>query len=178
MKAATLDTSALDALRSSEQQTLLDEIDNLRLQGISEFVFLPQIGVCGDQSSGKSSVLEAISRVPFPRNDTLCTRFATEVILRQAEAESVAVSIQPSEDASEAECTRLRAFKQSLPGLSEFPRLIENAKKEMGISSGERAFSKNVLRVEISGPDKPKLTVVDLPGLIHSNSKQQSATDV
>lgn len=38
---------------------------------------------CGDQSSGKSSCLEAISGVPFPRKDTLCTRFATEVVLRK-----------------------------------------------------------------------------------------------
>jgi hypothetical protein len=76
-----LSTSALTELRSSEPQSLLDEIDSLRLQGISDFVFLPQIVVCGDQSSGKSSVLEAISGVPFPHSDTLCTRVATEAIL-------------------------------------------------------------------------------------------------
>jgi hypothetical protein len=65
MATDNLDTSALKELGSSEPQSLLDEIDSLRLQGISEFVFLPQIVVCGDQSSGKSSVLEAISGVPF-----------------------------------------------------------------------------------------------------------------
>jgi hypothetical protein len=80
MATDNLDTSALKVLGSPEPQSLLDEIDSLRLQGISEFVFLPQIVVCGDQSSGKSSMLEAISGVPFPRNDILCTRFATEVI--------------------------------------------------------------------------------------------------
>ncbi|PGH28089.1 hypothetical protein AJ80_00346 [Polytolypa hystricis UAMH7299] len=173
-----LDTSTLNGIWQSDQRTLLDEIDKLRLQGISEFVFLPQIVVCGDQSSGKSSVLEAISGVPFPRNDTLCTRFATEVILREAPVLGASVSIVPSQDASDSESEKLKAFKEALIGLDDLPGLIERTKDKMGISSTGNAFSKHILRVEISGPKKPKLTVVDLPGLIHSDSKQQSESDV
>ena len=170
--------SALKVLRSSEQQNLLDEIDSLRLQGISEFVFLPQIVVCGDQSSGKSSVLEAISGIPFPRNDILCTRFATEVILREAATTEAVVSIVPNQDASSADRERLLAFRETLQQLEEFPHLIERAKSEMGITATGKAFSKNILRVEISGPERPKLTVVDLPGLVHSESKNQSPADI
>ncbi len=173
-----MDTSALNMLRSSEHQSLLDEIDSLRLQGISEFVFLPQIVVCGDQSSGKSSVLEAISGVPFPRSDTLCTRFATEVILRKAPTTGATVSIVPSQDASGADRSKLLAFRESLQGLGEFPDLVERSKSEMGASATGKAFSRNILRVEISGPTMPRLTLVDLPGLIHSESKHQSAEDV
>ncbi|KAL2013328.1 hypothetical protein VTN00DRAFT_853 [Thermoascus crustaceus] len=145
-------TATLAELRSSEQQTLLDEIDNLRLQGVSEFVFLPQIVVFGDQSSGKSSVLEAISGVPFPHSDTLYV--------------------------SGAERERSLGFKADLKGLDRFPALVDRAKSEMGLTATGRAFSKNILRVEIYGPDQPKLTVVDLPGLIQTNSKQQSEADV
>ena len=173
-----IDVSPLDAFRSSEQQTLLDEIDNLRLQGISEFVFLPQIVVCGDQSSGKSSVLEAISGVPFPRSDTLCTRFATEVILREAATAEAVVSIVPSQDASETDRERLLAYRETLQQLEDFPHLIERAKSQMGITTTGNSFSKNILRVEISGQGKPKLTIVDLPGLIHSESRHQSPADV
>lgn len=178
MAVPNLDMSAVQAFRSSEQQNLLDEIDSLRLQGISEFVFLPQIVVCGDQSSGKSSVLEAISGVPFPRSDTLCTRFATEVILREATTTEAVVSIVPSQDASDADRERLLAYRESLQRLEDFPHLIERAKSEMGITATGNAFSKNILRVEISGQGKPKLTVVDLPGLIHSESRHQSPADV
>lgn len=178
MAVPDIDMSALNVLRSSEQQNLLDEIDNLRLQGISEFVFLPQIVVCGDQSSGKSSVLEAISGVPFPRSDTLCTRFATEVILQEAPTAKAVVSIVPSQDASDADRQRLLHFKETLHQLEDLPHIIERAKSEMGITATGNAFSKHVLRVEISGHEKPKLTVVDLPGLIHSESRNQSPADV
>ncbi|QSS63441.1 hypothetical protein I7I51_00499 [Histoplasma capsulatum] len=61
-------------LQSSDELDLVDAIDKLRSQGISHYVSLPQLIVCGDQSSGKSSVLDAISGIPFPTKDNLCTR--------------------------------------------------------------------------------------------------------
>jgi hypothetical protein len=51
-------TKSLGALQSQEQLDLLNAMDKLRAYGVSEFVSLPQIVVCGDQSTGKSSVLE------------------------------------------------------------------------------------------------------------------------
>lgn len=87
------DPAKLEHLQTREQIKLLDVIDALRAEGFSEYTALPQLIVCGDQSSGKSSVLEAISGVPFPRKDALCTRFATEVILRRAADEFISVSL-------------------------------------------------------------------------------------
>ncbi len=165
-------------LQTGDHLKLLDEIDKLRSQGISHYVSLPQLIVCGDQSSGKSSVLEAISGISFPTKDTLCTRFATEVILRKATATSVSVRIVPSQTRSEAECSRLSQFCEILADLKEFPAVVERAKTVMGISATTSAFSNDVLRVEISGPDRPSLTIVDLPGLIHSENKVQSSADV
>lgn len=165
-------------LQSSDELDLVDAIDKLRSQGISHYVSLPQLIVCGDQSSGKSSVLNAISGIPFPTKDHLCTRFATEVILRRTAAEGASVSIVPSQDRPEAECEQLAQFRESLPALDDIPNLIDRAKDAMGLSAANNAFSNDVLRIEISGPNRPHLTIVDLPGLIHSENKIQKAADI
>ena len=60
----------------------LDLIDTLRAQGVHQDLPLPQIAVMGDQSSGKSSVLEAISGIPFPRGSGLVTRCATQLTMK------------------------------------------------------------------------------------------------
>jgi GTPase SAR1 family protein len=72
-------TNSLQALQSEDQRKVMDIVDKLRRTALSGIVELPQLVVCGDQSSGKSSVLEAITEIPFPRKENLCTRFATEV---------------------------------------------------------------------------------------------------
>ena len=74
----------MKSLRTVEQIQFLDLIDSFRVKGLSELTALPQLIVCEDQSSDKSSLLEAISEVSFSRKDNLCTRFATEIILRRA----------------------------------------------------------------------------------------------
>ena len=171
-------TDALNGLCSKDQLDLLDSVDCLRSQGISHYVSLPQIIVCGDQSSGKSSVLEAISGVSFPTKSNLCTRFPTELVLRKTSHIGVSVSIVPHHSRSESEQLSLGSFHEKLNGFGGLPILIENAKAAMGISTHGKAFSKDLLRIEVSGPDRPHLTIVDLPGLIHSETKQQSASDV
>jgi hypothetical protein len=48
----------------------------------------------------------------------------------------------------------------------------------MGLTDSNNAFSTDVLSIEISGPDRPQLTIVDLPGLIHSENRSQTRSDV
>lgn len=171
-------SDGLDSLCTQEQLDLLNSIDTLRSLGISHYVSLPQIIVCGDQSSGKSSVLEAISGVSFPVKSNLCTRFPTELVLRKDVNVGVRVSIVPHHSRSEVEQRSLGSFCEELDGFDGLPRLVDNAKAVMGISTHGKAFSNDLLRIEVSGPDRPHLTIVDLPGLIHSETKQQSAADV
>jgi hypothetical protein len=65
-------TNLIHCLHSKRHLELLDVVDSLRAQGLNDHVDLPQLIVCGDQSSGKSSVLAAISGVP-DREDILIT---------------------------------------------------------------------------------------------------------
>lgn len=171
-------SESLSKLCSADQLELLNSIDRLRLQGINNYVSLPQIIVCGDQSSGKSSVLEAISGVSFPKSSSLCTRFPTELVLRRGSHVSANISIVPHASRGESEDKALRGFKESLTDFGDLPKIIESAKLAMGLSTLGKAFSNDILRIELTSPDHPHLTIVDLPGLIHSETKHQSASDV
>lgn len=48
----------------------------------------------------------------------------------------------------------------------------------MNIHESGKTFSEFLNRVEILGFDRLHLTIVDLPELIHSETKQQSALDI
>lgn len=168
-----------NALQSREHRDLFDIIDKLRSQGISKYVDLPEIIVCGDQSSGKSSVLEAISGMSFPTKDNLCTRFATELILRRTPntESSCNVSILPDPERPEDEKATLGKFSPVVDMETlDLGSVIEQAKAEMGLSETKR-FSNDTLRVELSGPSQPHLTMVDLPGLFSAGNKDQSSSD-
>lgn len=159
-------------LQSSKTSRRLNQIDQIRANGVGDHIALPQLVVCGDQSAGKSSVLEGISGIPFPRQDGLCTRFATEIILRHDPTEKrVTATITPHPARDEEEKARLSAFNHHIQQFSELPGIIEEATKLMGVRASDAeanapAFAADVLRLELVGNTGLHLTIVDLPGLI------------
>jgi GTPase SAR1 family protein len=175
-------TSSLDALQNDEQRKVLNIVDSLRQCGLDGILSLPQLVVCGDQSSGKSSVLEAITEIPFPRKENLCTRFATEIVLRRSPTSCIETKIIPDPARPKAEQVKLEKFEQAISDFQQLPRLIDEATIQMGLGNEanglRKAFAKDILRIEISGPGRPQLTLVDLPGLIHAENKAQSRDDV
>ncbi|OBT50117.1 hypothetical protein VE04_09543 [Pseudogymnoascus sp. 24MN13] len=176
---ADMELPSLKALQTGEQMELLNIVDSLRAEGLGEITALPQLIVCGDQSSGKSSVLEAISGIPFPRKENTCTRFATEVILRRSPESRISVSVVPSRDRKPADREKLLKFRHQLSTPDDFPDLFDKAKDAM-LNVPGKSFSKDILRIEFCGPSQPQLTLVDLPGLIHSHieAEQQTPEDV
>jgi GTPase SAR1 family protein len=100
-------TTSVGGLVSS---TLLERIDKLFACNAGEYVDLPQLVVVGDQSSGKSSVLEGLTGLPFPRDTGLCTRFATQITFRRSSEESIVASIIPAKSNSQERQERLRAW--------------------------------------------------------------------
>jgi hypothetical protein len=171
-------TTPLVHLQSKDHEEILNVIDQLRSEGISKYINLPQLIVCGDQSSGKSSVLEAISGLAFPTKDNVCTRFATELILRRAPKTSVTASIHPDDDREPTEKERIRQFKSSTVDLKHFADIVKEAGNFIGVGKDGHIFSKDALRVEVSGPTQPHLTLVDLPGLYHAADESQVAEGV
>ncbi|KAB8294947.1 hypothetical protein EYC80_006900 [Monilinia laxa] len=177
-------TSSLEDLQTDQQRRVLDTVAQLRNCGLEGVLPLPQLVVCGDQSAGKSSVLEALTEIPFPRNDNLCTRFATEISLRRANESSIRVKVIPDDSRPAVEQARIRAFVQTITDFDELPRITDMAMDTMGIKSNKEpgssspAFARDVLSIEICGPTRPQLTLVDLPGLIASDTEEATVTDV
>ena len=50
--------------------------------------------------------------------------------------------------------------------------------ESLGVGTDQLQFSKDVLRVEVSGPTQPHLTMVDLPGLYHAPDDSQDEAGV
>jgi GTPase SAR1 family protein len=128
-------TTSLKSIQTIEQRKLLDLVDRLRRGGLSSTLQLQQIAVCGDQSSGKSSVLEAITGIPFPRKENICTRFATEIIMRRDTVDAIFCKINPDRSRGEQQQVDLRKFSKSIQDFGELPSLIEEATVAMGLDS-------------------------------------------
>ncbi|KAL9621158.1 MAG: hypothetical protein Q9160_004409 [Pyrenula sp. 1 TL-2023] len=173
--------ASLEALQGEEQRRVLDTVSQVRKCGLEGVLALPQLVVCGDQSAGKSSVLEALTEIPFPRNDELCTRFATEITMRNSEKTSLAIKIIPDSQRPTAEKDSLKSFSEKISDFKELPIIIDKAMEVMGISNPStvsKAFTRDVLNIEIEGPEKPQLSLVDVPGIIQNETKGVTRADV
>lgn len=169
------DANALRQLLTADQEELLDLIDKFREYRLNEIVDLPELVVCGKQSSGKSSVLEAISQLTFPRGEKACTTFATELILRRGHP-SVKVSIRPASSGDPIE-----DFQPTPGAIEDFGTMINEAKRHlMNQHRGSFAASifEETLQIEVCNPHWPPLTLVDLPGLIQSTNENQPKADI
>lgn len=174
----SLDSSVEAAGLAGEQRELLDLIDKLQFAQLDN-VKLPQIVVVGDQSAGKSSVLEALSGTPFPRDAGACTRFATEIRLRRAKETSLKVSIIPDKTRPYNELTQLMQFGGSVTGDMSFESLMRDATELIAPKNIPGRFAaRDILVVERTGPDMPLLTLVDLPGLVRVANRDQSEADI
>jgi GTPase SAR1 family protein len=154
-------------------QALLDKIDKLRELNVRDLE-LPQLVVVGDQSSGKSSVLESLTGFAFPQGAGLCTRYATQISCRRRPEPSVSVSIIPRPNADPELVGRLRGFQVEGDTLSAdvLVDCFSEANRRMGIRMSsddgnvpQQAFSEDILKIEINGPDQEHFTVIDVPGI-------------
>ncbi|KAM0723517.1 hypothetical protein Q7P37_000504 [Cladosporium fusiforme] len=185
--------ASMHDLDSEDRLRVLGIIDRFRELGINEDISLPQLVVVGDQSSGKSSLLEGLTGLNFPIASELCTRFATQIVFRRSlEGEgTVRVSILPGPTANsdEEQKAHLKMFAKTIEGseLSSdvFGTILDEAAVHMGLPAASdqqedltKRFSDDVLRIELSGPEHHHLSVVDVPGLFHNPTKFQTREDL
>ncbi|KAI9465217.1 P-loop containing nucleoside triphosphate hydrolase protein [Lactarius psammicola] len=169
--------------------------NNLRLNNslhdieLNRYLDLPIIAVLGSQSSGKSSLIQAISGIPLLKAPgDACTRcpiecrltrgdgpWSCQVFLRRVTASGgTNVSDLPKEPfgdpITDKDLLEDRISRAQLailnPSTPAGAFLESNAITESG--SNELTFSPNIICLEITGPDYSEISFVDLPGLIHN----------
>ncbi|KAG0266610.1 hypothetical protein DFQ27_009617 [Actinomortierella ambigua] len=146
-------------LSGPEYQHLVDKINRIRSIGLASFLSVPQIAIFGDQSSGKSSVLEATTKLSFPRDKGMCTRFATQVSLRHDPAlDSEVLSAR-----IEGETAFNATYRVVIPPTT-FHDVISAAVQLLCRTSH---ISDRTLEITLSGPGIAPLTIIDLPGYIN-----------
>uniref|UniRef100_A0A673SMI2 Interferon-induced GTP-binding protein Mx1 n=1 Tax=Suricata suricatta TaxID=37032 RepID=A0A673SMI2_SURSU len=130
----------------------IDLIDSLRALGVEQDLALPAIAVIGDQSSGKSSVLEALSGVALPRGSGIVTRCPLVLKLKRlvsGEAWRGRVSYQDHE-----------------VEISDPSEVEQEINKAQNVIAGEGlGISHELINLEVSSPHVPDLTLIDLPGI-------------
>ncbi|RIA95861.1 P-loop containing nucleoside triphosphate hydrolase protein [Glomus cerebriforme] len=176
----------------------IEILNKLRSIGAQSTIDLPTVVFCGNQSAGKSSLLEAISGIQLPRSEGTCTRCVMEIRLIQFSGDwSCQVSLRKEYDANEEKLIRpeevkfgkiitnpnnveivaRRAQKALLnPNCKPedyFNYDFENLSYEDDAAKNSLKFTKNVVCLEIKGPKVPNLSLIDLPGIIRHVEKEE-----
>ncbi|KAK1964130.1 vacuolar sorting protein VPS1 [Colletotrichum sublineola] len=163
---------------SDSSKILFDAIDGLQSCGVSQEVAIPQLVIVGGQSTGKSSLLQSLTDIPFPVGTGCCTRFATRIVSRRTAPSSknaVKITIIDPEVTDVFDYPSNDSYKDYLYtsdhlGVDDFKDIMEKiSTKYMGIRRGQGVHAKNfatqVLRIELSGPTRSHFSILDVPGI-------------
>ncbi|CAH9140091.1 unnamed protein product [Cuscuta epithymum] len=131
---------------------LLDCVDKLRhLKIAQEGIQLPTIVVVGDQSSGKSSVLESLAGISLPRGQGICTR--VPLIMRLKNVPNLA---QPELHLE---------FNGKVVQTDETSVADDIVLATDEIAGRGKGISHTPLTLTVKKHGVPDLTMVDLPGI-------------
>jgi GTP-binding protein EngB required for normal cell division len=180
-------SSMLYLSATGEQAEVLRVLDRLRKLGLDEGPdghSLPRIIVCGTQSSGKSSVLEAIAGIPFPRKNGICTRYKTRVTLQRTPGvdEKVVLKITPNPSRPAGELPAIKNFEIVLEGThwrSRLGQAMQEADNMIFSGTTQRnTWTRDLLSITMSGPNEQDLELLDLPGLFSVETVQEGSVDL
>ncbi|CAL9004554.1 unnamed protein product [Prunus brigantina] len=130
---------------------MLDAIDKLRnLMVMEEGIQLPTIVVVGDQSSGKSSVLESLAGISLPRGWGICTRVPLIMRLQHHSDPEPELSLE---------------YNGRVEHTDE-DNISEDIVNATNLIAGDcKGISDTPLTLLVKKNGVPDLTMVDLPGI-------------
>lgn len=157
----------------------------LRALGLDALVELPQLVVAGDTSSGKSSLLSALSGIAFPSSSELTTRCVTRLSLgpaaefrgfariehRNRQRQSSEAIYTPTHEA-EPESEEL-TDSCHIQRLEDVPGVISRLTTR--ILGDKRTVSDDRIIIDLQGPNLPALVLTDLPGLVRTVNDNEDA---
>lgn len=163
-----------------EHSRIFAVMEKLREAGMKKEL-IPKLVVVGDQKSGKSSTLEAISGIPFPIKEDFCTKFPIQVVQRMAPQESKTVTV--TREDGDITVPAPENFNRPVPpndpvaldkAIHEATRVILG---QDGSGAPIRQFSQNILKITVCGPERIPFSLTDLPGLWAAGTKAQTEED-
>jgi GTPase SAR1 family protein len=135
---------------------LMDKIDQVRslLSSNDYGVTFPNVVVVGTQSSGKSTLLEALSLVELPKGTGIVTRCPLVLRLRKSKQRQV-FHLQSDNKKVALDETKLNILKY----------IEEETKK---LAGNQKNVVHDLIELQVEDPNVRDLTVVDLPGIAHN----------
>ncbi|KAL2201895.1 P-loop containing nucleoside triphosphate hydrolase protein [Sarocladium strictum] len=164
---------------TEHSKILFEAIDQMHSLGAGQ-LDIPQLVIVGSQSCGKSSLLRTLTDIPFPVASGRCTRFPIRIVSKRTKPgtkNSYHITIEPGADIRGLNLAPVEVLEYHESGetltVDEFERIINQvAHEEMGIRPGRHEtavnFVSNVLKVDLSGPNRSQFSIVDLPGTFSS----------
>ncbi|KAF3152612.1 hypothetical protein TWF569_002918 [Orbilia oligospora] len=187
-----------------DMRDMVNTINQLRMKGVEDLGLpLPRIAVIGNQSAGKSSLIEAISGIRVPRYAGTCTRCPLEITLTEdtsplapwkckvslrfhktynpkkkgdpwTEVQHTQHPFMSIDDPENVEAVIIRAQLAILNPSRHWGDFTSMPVQIVGnTATTEVPFSPNVICMEITGNNVPNLSFIDLPGIIHVTERKE-----
>jgi len=182
-------TSSLDPSRDREPTSIqylnkmfekLDSVRDILKSSLSEENWQPpQLVVIGQESSGKSSLLERLVMMPiFPRNKMFCTKVPIHVRLRYSEE-----GLPPTLEVYDVAQGQTLIGPYPVPAANaefdvraEMQNIMNDVYGELDDNVG--VSGEKIIIVRINRPDVPTLDLIDMPGLVNTGPRQVASRKI
>lgn len=162
-------------LQTGPEDTYRSFIDALHVHDVGAYIELPQIGVMGDTSSGKSSLLSAIANIQLPSNTEITTRCPTRLRMQRILDPHGQLAIIDIKWHISSGYKTGSDWTKRVHNSSEWTAItssIMDAQKYILDRAGKHV-APDIVEVSISSDTCEDVTVIDLPGIVRTVGKDE-----